>query len=339
VTGAADNNFLGLRVDVDTLRGTRLGVPELVRRFAAAGVKASFFFSVGPDNMGRNLYRLLRPRFLWKMLRSRAPSLYGWDILLMGTLGPGPLIGERAGAAIRQAAEAGHELGLHAWDHYRWQNFLARMSENELRGEFDRAYQRLTEIAGRPPVASANPAWRSTPAMLKLKESYPFLYNSDCRGDRIFLPQLPGGAAKIPQVPTTLPTFDELVGSGGITLENYNAAIWSRLQPGRLNVYTVHAEVEGIAYPEMFSDFLRGCRERGYELGPLSALLQAKASSSWPCYVIAEREIEGREGKVAMRKEEEKEEREELGRKAQRLRKKRNYRKKESRREEVNPKA
>jgi len=292
-------NQLGLRVDVDTLRGTRLGVPELVRRFDAAGVQASFFFSVGPDNMGRNLFRLLRPRFLWKMLRSRAPSLYGWDILLRGTLGPGPLIGEKAGDAIRIAAEAGHEVGLHAWDHYRWQNFLDRLPAKELAREFDRAYQSLAEIAGKPPAASANPAWRSTPAMLKLKESYPFLYNSDCRGDRIFLPRLGPAAGKIPQIPTTLPTFDELVGIGGITLENYNAAIWSRLKPGRLNVYTLHAEVEGIAYPELFAEFLAGCRERGYELVPLSALLQATGHGQLPSYVLEEQPLKGRDGKVA----------------------------------------
>ena len=44
---------IGLKVDVDTLRGTREGVPRLAALFKKLGVDATFYFSVGPDHTGR----------------------------------------------------------------------------------------------------------------------------------------------------------------------------------------------------------------------------------------------------------------------------------------------
>ena len=286
---------LGLRVDVDTFRGTREGVPRLLDTFAKHGVSATFFFTLGPDNMGRHLFRLLKPRFFVKMLRSNAASLYGWDVLVAGTLWPGKKIGAALGATLRDTEKAGHELGLHAWDHHRWQVSALKMNARALHDEVARGVGAFADALGRRPDCSAAAGWVSNERVLEAKEEFGFRYNSDCRGRSIFVPTV-NGRRLAPQIPVTLPTYDEVVGRDGVTNDNYNDWLLARIEPGAFNVLTVHAEVEGGACAQMFDAFLRACAARGIRPVPLHELLAAGGELSVDELVAAP--IAGREGDV-----------------------------------------
>ena len=288
---------IGLRIDVDTFRGTRLGVPNLCRLLAASSIKASFFFSVGPDNMGRHLWRLLRPVFLWKMLRTRAASLYGWDILLRGTFWPGPIIGEKLGPVIRSAFDAGHEIGLHAYDHHAWQARIDDMDDDDIYHELEKGYDLLEKILGSPPTCSAVPGWKCNDAVLLAKNRFGFDYNSDCRGKSIFRPIAGGGELSQPQIPVTLPTYDEVIGHNNVTDSNYNDYMLSLLEPAKLNVLTIHAEAEGIACLEMFEQFVKSVISKGSAFVPLGFLLEEYPQSE-PAAIVA-KEIPGRHGWVS----------------------------------------
>jgi len=270
---------LGLKIDADTLRGTRDGVGPLLRALDAARVRGTFFFSVGPDNMGRHLWRLVRPAFLRKMLRSGGPALYGWDILLRGTLWPGPLIGRRCGDVIRAAATAGHEVGLHAWDHHAWQMRLERGGAAFAAGQLRRGGDALAQLMGRWPDCSAAPGWKCNDAALLAEAEFPFRYHSDVRGRGLFRPVVGGRPLAHPQVPTTLPTYDEVVGRDGVTPANYNDRLLAQLRSEALNVLTIHAEVEGLACHELFRQFLAAAAARGWRLVPLRELLPADVAA------------------------------------------------------------
>jgi undecaprenyl phosphate-alpha-L-ara4FN deformylase len=288
--------IVGLRVDVDTLNGTRQGVPSLCRLFHKYGIRASLFFSVGPDNMGRHIWRLARPAFLIKMMRTRAASLYGWDILLRGTFWPGPDIGVKARQMICAADDDGHEIGLHAWDHHGWQAHIDAMDAGAIRDILRRGYDRLGDITGKPPVCSAVPAWKCTPTVLEEKNRLPFAYNSDCRGQHLFYPVVGGQTLTQPQVPVTLPTYDEAIRRNGVTATNFNDHILSLIRPDRLNVLTIHAEVEGGICRDLFEQFLTTARSREISFVPLSALLQSEPIE--PGFMAAG-EIIGREGWIS----------------------------------------
>jgi undecaprenyl phosphate-alpha-L-ara4FN deformylase len=290
----------GLRIDVDTLRGARIGVPNLIALLSRRHIRATFFFSVGPDNMGRHLWRLLRPLFLVKMLRTRAASLYGWNILLQGTLWPGPVIGKHCPEPIRATAEAGHEVGLHAWDHHRWQTQITRLDRQAITGEIKKGYDMLTEILGRNPDCFAAPAWQVTPEALKALEQFPFRFQSDCRGYSLFRPFVEDQRLSHVQMPTTLPTYDELIGLK-CTSASYNQYLLDMIRPDRLNVLTIHAEVEGIGCLALFEDFLNKAGQRDVIFEPLGHLLSQNPEIAES--VIHQAAVAGRHGWLACQEE------------------------------------
>src|SRR5258707_15345758 len=132
---------VALKVDVDTHQGLGEGVPRLIRALTELGVTATFLIAMGPDNPGRAIVRVLRnPGFLKKMRRTRAVSMYGLRTVLSGTLLPSRPIALAYPHIARELLHAGFEVGVHGYDHVRWQDGIDTLGDGGIRAEIDEAF-------------------------------------------------------------------------------------------------------------------------------------------------------------------------------------------------------
>jgi peptidoglycan/xylan/chitin deacetylase (PgdA/CDA1 family) len=293
---------LALKIDVDTYRGTREGVPQLVESLRAHGAGATFLFSLGPDHTGRAVRRALRPGFMKKVSRTSVLEHYGIKTLMYGTLLPGPDIGVKCAAELRAVRDAGFETGIHCWDHVRWQDNVATASDDWTQREMQRAVDRYTEVFGTPPRTHGAAGWQMNPHAYALEREFGCDYASDGRGPHPYQPAWQGKAIGVPQLPTTLPTLDELIGCDGITVDNVHEHLLKlTATPGEhAPIYTLHAELEGQKLRPVFERLLAGWRQQGYALVSTRTVFETLDIATLPMHEVAMGSIEGRSGTLAV---------------------------------------
>ncbi len=294
---------IGLKIDVDTYRGTLEGVPRLVAELGRRGVAASFYFSLGPDHTGRALKRVFRPGFLAKVSRTSVVSHYGVRTLLYGVLLPGPHIGRRAHAVLRSVAAAGHETGIHCYDHVYWQDNAARRGLAWTRRQVELAAEAYREAFGAPARSHCAAGWQANAHLFALEDELGLDYASDTRGTAPFLPVMDGYRARCPQLPTTLPTLDELVGVDGLDVRGaVDRVLDASAAPpaGGAHVYTLHAELEGQRFAPDFGRLLDTWRARGARLVTLAELRRQLSDARLPAHAVVHGEVPGRSGTLAV---------------------------------------
>ena len=293
---------LAIKVDVDTLEGFCKGVPALMEVLADHAVKASFFLALGPDNSGRAIFRIFRQRgFLEKMWRTRAPALYGFRTMCYGTLLPGPKIGAAAPHLARQLAAAGHEVGLRGYDHALWHDHLFHLPLGKVDREIDQAQATYTSLMGNPAYSFAAPGWQCSLSSRTALAARNFLYASDTRGVAPYFPAFGNSVTPVLEIPTTLPTLDELLGFHGCRPQDFTSLVLSRLEGGLPQVLTIHAEMEGGPFLGEFARLLTRCRERYVEFFRLEdwARELLREPAGLPVAQVNSQRLPGRAGRVS----------------------------------------
>ncbi len=290
---------IALKIDVDTYRGTREGVPRLAATLERVGAQATFLFSLGPDHTGRAIKRVFRRGFLGKVRRTSVTQHYGVRTLLYGVLLPGPHIGRRCGDVMREVARRGFEVGVHTYDHIKWQDGVTRAGEPWTRRLLTLAREEFIRVFDRAPEAHGAAGWQVNDSVPGLEQELGFRYASDTRGTCPFVPVVGGREVPVPQLPTTLPTLDELIGREDLRGADPIEHLLTLTEGGRDHVFTLHAELEGGAYLAGFERLLGAWRARGLDLTALGSYAQALDLSRLPRCAIVSGAVDGRSGTLA----------------------------------------
>src|SRR6185437_12159741 len=134
----------------------------------------------------------------------------------------------------------------------------------------------------------------------RVLDSMELSYRSDTRGRTPFRCRVDGELLKTPEIPTTLPTLDEVMGredlpDAAAVLEFY----LTQFNSDRLNVHTVHAETEGMAELESFTNLIRALKARGAKFVRLAEVAMRLAGAELPVCEVVRATLPGRAGWVA----------------------------------------
>ncbi|MBC7404184.1 MAG: polysaccharide deacetylase family protein [Cytophaga sp.] len=303
-----------LKIDVDTYRGTREGVPNLVRLLKQHQAGATFLFSLGKDHTGWALRRAFRPGFFQKVSRTSVLEHYGAKTLMYGVFLPAPDIGKDCIEEMRAVRRAGFECGIHTWDHVVWQDNVRQKDAVWTQKQMQQAFDRFQHIFGATPKTHGAAGWQMNQHAFVQLDHFGMKYASDGRAmlnengslkNQAAGPyrlQINGATLPCVQMPTTLPTLDELLGReiDGVVISESNIAdnILKLTAKPRDHVFTLHAELEGQKLAPIFNQLLVGWQEQGYQCISMADYYDNIQEKKLPVHPLMWAELPGRSGEL-----------------------------------------
>jgi undecaprenyl phosphate-alpha-L-ara4FN deformylase len=127
-------------------------------------------------------------------------------------------------------------------------------------------------------------------------------------------PVVNGEIINCPQLPTTLPTLDELIGLDGVTdanahekllaLSEQNMNAWNTAPilgfQAVPQVFTGHAELEGLRFHSVMERLIEGWKDQGYEICATEKISQQLPRNHLPYFTNVQGELPGRSGTLLL---------------------------------------
>lgn len=259
---------IAVRIEVPSYRSASC-LPALVELLQRHDAGASFAFAFGPDWLGRRLGR------------HGAPTLH-------------------------QIRDAGFEVGTHGWNVRHWTKHAEQADPVWSETQLTQTIEAFEQVFAMPPKLHTAPGWRSNPHALRLTQRLNFAYASDMRGRHPFIPVWNGEIVRCPQIPTTLPTLDELATSARPDPDELAGALLALTAnpPPWGHVFSLRAGSDGGRNPQVVERLLAGWREQGYEVTSIQALANGLHVDKLPRHEVVIGKVPGRSGTLLLQGDE-----------------------------------
>jgi undecaprenyl phosphate-alpha-L-ara4FN deformylase len=182
----------------------------------------------------------------------------------------------------------------------RWQDHLDDIGEKGVRNELEDAFEAYRAIFDEASKSFAAPGWRTNNAAMLALDAMGLEYRSDTRGIAPYRCFVEGRVLATPEIPTTLPTLDEVMGRRELSDDNAVRDFYLGLsKPDALNVHTIHAETEGMSQLENFTALIRALKERGASFVQLREVAWRLNRAELPACEVIRTTLPGRAGWIS----------------------------------------
>jgi hypothetical protein len=203
---------------------------------------------------------------------------------------------------MAEARANGHEVGLFGLSPLYWSRRLAYADKAWTVQQCKNLWSTYLELGGLAPSALASPCWQVNPYLLGELSAECYQYSSLTRGKLPYLPVLQGERSVVPEIPTTLPTVDELLHHPGVSLDNVHEYLYAEsrhLLPAG-HVYAASAEREGIELLGLMEKLLVMWKGQHGSVRALGDVLKEIDLATLPHHLVGWGELKGCASAVAM---------------------------------------
>jgi len=111
-----------LRIDVESNKGIKEGIPKIIDLLKRYNIKASFYLTMGGES---GIFDLLKYRK--KLDGERGIKIFSKFEILRMAFFPKDFV-ENNKNILQRILNEGHELGIHGWKHRRWTRGLEEIN-------------------------------------------------------------------------------------------------------------------------------------------------------------------------------------------------------------------